>query len=85
MEELQGLAKRLVAPGKGILAADERLSTIEKRFTAVGLQSTAETRRAYREMLFSTPGVEEYISGIIQFEETLRDGVLKKSKNNFRY
>lgn len=77
MDELQDLAKQLVAPGKGILAADESLPTIEKRFKAIGIESTEETRRAYREMLFSTVGIEQYISGIIQFEETLKDGILK--------
>ena len=77
MDELQVLAKKLVAPGKGILAADERLSSIEKRFKTIGLESTHELRRAYREMLFSTLGIEEYISGIIQFDETLRDQILK--------
>lgn len=77
MDELQVLAKKLVAPGKGILAADESLPSIEKRFKTIGLESTHETRHAYREMLFSTLGIEEYISGIIQFDETLRDQILK--------
>ena len=79
MDELETVAKQLVASGKGILAADESLPSIEKRFTTIGIQSTAEARRAYREMLFSTAGIEQYISGIIQFEETLRDGILKNS------
>ena len=77
MDELQALAQKLVASGKGILAADESLPSIEKRFTTIGIQSTTETRRAYREMLFSTAGIEQFISGIIQFEETLKDGILK--------
>lgn len=62
----------LIAPGRGILAADESTGTIEKRFKAVDVPSNEETRRQYREMLFSTPGINEYISGVILFEETLR-------------
>jgi len=77
MDGLQDVAKNLVAKGKGILAADEKLSSIEKRFSALGIPSTHESRRAYREMLFTTPGIEQYISGIIQFDETLRDQILK--------
>ena len=72
-------AQALVAPGKGILAADESFPTIEKRFKSVGLESTEDNRRAYREMLFRTPGVESSISGVILFDETIRgagsDGV----------
>ena len=72
-------ARSLVAHGKGILAADESEGTIKKRFDAVGVPSTEENRRAYREALFSTPGVEEHISGVILFDETIRqrshDGV----------
>lgn len=75
--QLESIAKQLVAPGKGILAADESFPTIEKRFKAIGIESTHENRKAYREMLFSTKGIENYISGVIQFDETLRDGVLK--------
>lgn len=69
---LQRTARTLVAPGKGILAADESPGTLEKRFKAVGLKSSEETRRAYREMLFTTPGIGEFISGVILFDETLR-------------
>jgi len=65
-------ARALVAPGKGILAADESLPTIEKRFKAVGVSSSEETRRAYRELLFTTPGLASHISGVILFDETLR-------------
>ena len=72
-------ARSLVAHGKGILAADESEGTIKKRFDAVGVPSTEENRRTYREALFSTPGVEEYLSGVILFDETIRqrshDGV----------
>jgi fructose-bisphosphate aldolase class I len=70
--ELHETAKALVAEGKGILAADESDSTIKKRFDSIDLESTEETRRAYRDMLFTTPGVEEYISGVILFDETIR-------------
>ncbi len=70
-DELQATIARLVQPGKGILAADESLPTIGKRFAAVGVESTPENRRAYRSMLFRTPGAEAFISGVILFEETL--------------
>ena len=62
----------LLAPGKGILAADESFPTIEKRFKALTIPSTEENRRAYREMLFTTPGLGEFISGVILFDETIR-------------
>jgi fructose-bisphosphate aldolase class I len=71
-QELEATAKALVVPGKGILAADESLPTIEKRFKSVGVPSTEETRRAYRETLFTTPGLGEFISGVILFDETIR-------------
>lgn len=70
--DLRATARALVAPGKGILAADESLGTIEKRFQGINLPSTEENRRAYREMLFTTPGLEEAISGVILFDETIR-------------
>jgi fructose-bisphosphate aldolase class I len=70
--EMEGIATRLVAPGKGILAADESSGTIEKRFAAVGVDSTAESRRAYRNLLFTTPGVEAHLGGVILFDETIR-------------
>jgi len=79
MEELERSARALVAPGKGILAADESSGTIKKRFDSIGVESTEENRRAYREMLFTTRGMEEFISGVILFDETIRqsnaDGV----------
>ena len=62
----------LIASGKGILAADESFPTIEKRFRALDIVSTEENRRAYRELLFTTPGLGEYISGAILFDETIR-------------
>ncbi len=70
--ELHQTAQALVAREKGILAADESDGTIKKRFDSIGLESTEDHRRRYREMLFTTPGVEEYISGVILFDETIR-------------
>jgi fructose-bisphosphate aldolase class I len=72
MSELHETAVALVAPGKGILAADESTGTITRRFADVGVESTEENRRAYRELLFTTPGAEESISGAILFDETIR-------------
>ncbi len=69
---LTATARALVAPGKGILAADESLPTIERRFKPLGLPSNEETRRDYREALFTAPGLGEFISGTILFDETLR-------------
>jgi fructose-bisphosphate aldolase, class I len=69
---LHSTATELVAPGKGILAADESEGTIAKRLAAVGVESTEEHRRAYRELLFTTPGIEEHLSGVILFDETIR-------------
>src|SRR5437764_12419003 len=70
--ELHETAKALVAEGKGILAADESDRTIKKRFDSIGAESTEENRRAYRDLLFTTPGAEEFISGVILFDETIR-------------
>src|SRR5712671_867261 len=70
--DLESTAKALVADGKGILAADESDTTIKKRFDAIGVESTEDNRRAYRELLFTTPGAEEFISGVILFDETIR-------------
>ena len=69
---LAEIANQMVAPGKGILAADESSGTIQKRLDSIGVESTEENRRAYRELLFTTGGIEEYISGVILFDETLR-------------
>ncbi len=69
---LQQTAEALVAKGKGILAADESSGTIKKRFDSIGAASTEENRRDYRHMLFTTPGAGEYISGVILFDETIR-------------
>ncbi|MCI0401439.1 MAG: fructose-bisphosphate aldolase class I [Gammaproteobacteria bacterium] len=71
-QDLQAIARALVAPGKGILAIDESLPTIKKRFEGIGLESTEETRRAYRELLITSPGSGEFISGMILFDETIR-------------
>src|SRR5215208_4138386 len=65
-------AEALVADDKGILAADESSGKIEKRFDSIGLESTEETRRAYRDMLFTTPDLEQYVSGVILYDETIR-------------
>jgi fructose-bisphosphate aldolase, class I len=77
--ELSATARALVAKSRGILAADESTSTIKKRFDTIKLESTEENRRAYREMLFTAPGARDYISGVIMYDETLRqktrDGV----------
>jgi fructose-bisphosphate aldolase, class I len=70
-QTLETTAQALVAPGKGILAADESHPTIAKRFASIGIENTEENRRTYRDMLFSTPGAEEFISGVILYEETL--------------
>ena len=65
-------AQAMVAPGKGLLAADESAGTAKKRFDTVNVESTEENRRAYREMLFTTPRLSDYVSGVILFDETLR-------------
>ena len=72
LKELAETARAMVAPGKGILAADESNPTIKKRFDTINVESTQENRRFYREMLFTTPGLEDHISGVILFDETLR-------------
>jgi fructose-bisphosphate aldolase, class I len=72
MSELEKIARAMVAPHKGILAADESSPTIKKRFDAIRIESTEENRRAYRELLFTTPGVEQFVSGVILYDETIR-------------
>src|SRR6184192_2224588 len=72
LAQLEATAEALVAEGKGILAADESDGTIKKRFDSIGIESTEESRRAYRDMLFTTEGAEEFISGVILFDETIR-------------
>jgi fructose-bisphosphate aldolase, class I len=70
--DLDVIARKMVAPGKGILAADESTGTIAKRLASIGVENTEDNRRAYRELLFSTEGAGAYISGAILFDETLR-------------
>ncbi len=72
---LKATAQAMVAAGKGILAADESAKTIQKRFDKIGMQSTPETNLAYRKMLFTAPGIEEFISGVILFDETIRQSI----------
>jgi fructose-bisphosphate aldolase class I len=69
---MESNAAAMVAPGKGILAADESSGTIKKRFDKIRLESTFESRRAYRDLLFTAPGAEQYISGVILYDETIR-------------
>jgi fructose-bisphosphate aldolase class I len=71
-DELETIARTLVAKGTGILAADESSPTIEKRFKAIDVRSTEENRRDYRELLFRTPGLGEFVRGVILFDETIR-------------
>jgi fructose-bisphosphate aldolase class I len=75
-EQLARTARELVAEGKGILAADESDSTIKKRFDSIGLESTEPNRQAYRDLLFTADGIEDTISGVILFDETIRQSAL---------
>ena len=79
IEQLAETAQAMVAPGKGIIAIDESTGTIAKRFAGVGIENTEENRRAYRELLLTTPKLNEHISGAILYDETIRqstkDGV----------
>jgi fructose-bisphosphate aldolase class I len=79
IEDLESVAQAMVAPGKGIIAIDESTNTISKRFQAVGIENTEENRRAYRELLLTTPNLSDHISGAILYDETIRqstrDGV----------
>src|SRR5262245_710382 len=70
--ELHEVARALVAEGKGILAADETVPTLTKRLTAHTIQSTGESRRDYRQMFFTTPGIASFIGGVILQDETIR-------------
>ena len=72
MTSLNDIALQVSAPGKGILAADESSGTIKKRFDSIGLESTEDRRRAYREMLFTTKGAADFVSGVILYDETIR-------------
>ena len=73
MHKLEMMARQLVETEKGLLAADESFPSIAKRFRSLGIPSTEETRLAYRDMLLTSPGIEEYISGVILFDETIRE------------
>jgi fructose-bisphosphate aldolase, class I len=70
--DLENVALALVAEGKGILAADETVPALTRRFDTLGIPSTEQSRRAYREMLFTSPGAAAYISGVIMYDETIR-------------
>ena len=69
--ELIQVAKEIAAAGKGILAADESTGTIGQRFASIDVENTVDNRRAYRDLLFTAPGIQEHISGVIMFEETV--------------
>ena len=72
VQELNAIARSIVADHKGVLAADESTGTIKKRFDPIGVESTEENRRAYRNLLFTTPGFEDYVGGVILYDETIR-------------
>jgi fructose-bisphosphate aldolase class I len=72
LQKLETVARGIVAPGKGVLAADESFPTIKKRFDTIDVESTEENRRVYRQLLFTTEGAEEFIGGVITFDETMR-------------
>lgn len=76
LEQLEATARAMAAPGKGILAADESTPTIGKRFDAINTESTEESRRTYRDMLFTAEGMEAHISGVILFDETIRQSTV---------
>ena len=70
--DLESVVLTLIAGGKGILAADETVPTLTRRFDTLGIKSTEQSRRTYREMLFTSPGAAEFISGVIMYDETIR-------------
>jgi len=76
MNHIQDIAQAMVAKGKGILAADESTPTCTKRFKSINVESTEENRNAYRGMLFTADGIENHISGVILFDETIRQSTL---------
>lgn len=80
--KLVKIAKQLCQPGKGILAADESSGTIEKRFNQINLPSTEANRKNWRSLLFTTPGINKFISGVILYDETIRQGLGKIIKKN---
>ena len=80
LKNLEAVAEAMVLPGKGILAADESTGTIGGRLSQINTESSSETRNAYRDLLFSADGIEEYISGVIMYDETLRQSSLSDGK-----
>ena len=82
---LSKTAAAMVARGKGLLAADESSGTCEKRFKSVGVECTEANRRAYRDLLFTTKGIEEFVSGVILFDETLRQSTVSGNEPFPRY
>ncbi len=70
--KLEDVARAIVAPGKGVLAADESSPTIKKRFDGIAVESTEASRRSYRDLLFTTEGIDEFVGGVILFDETIR-------------
>ena len=85
MKNLKDIAKKMVAPGKGILAADESTPTCTKRFTALNIESTKYSRNKYRSMLLSTNNLENYISGVILFDETFYQKILNTTQTIPQY
>src|SRR3989475_1205935 len=82
---LSKTAAAMVARGKGLLAADESSGTCEKRFKSVGVECTEANRRAYRDLLFTTKSIEEFVSGVILFDETLRQSTVSGNEPFPRY
>ena len=82
MHSLEDTARALVAEGKGILAADESDGTIKKRFDSIDVESTEDNRRAYRDLLFTTEGAEEFISGVILYDETIRQSARRTGRRS---
>ncbi len=80
LKNLEAVDEAMVIPGKGILAADESTGTIGSRLSQINTESSSETRNAYRDLLFSADGIEEYISGVIMYDETLRQSSLSDGK-----
>ena len=81
--QLREVANQMVEKGKGILAADESTPTCSKRFEAIGVESTFENRNEYRDLLMTAEGMEEYIGGVIMFDETLRQSTTCDQKTPF--
>ena len=82
MSELNNIAKKIIQSGKGILAADESTGTMTKRLESVGVPSTAENRLIFRETLFSSNAMKNYIGGVILYDETIKQTSSSKKKNS---